>query len=55
MKPAEEIRAALVLLKQAREHLKTAGAKQATNAVRRAMKSTEGAERHAHGKEVRPR
>ena len=42
-----EIRAAMADLKAARERLLHVGAKQATDATRRALKSTEGALRHA--------
>jgi len=44
---------AISKLREARELLKAAGAMQAANKVRHALKSAEGAERHAYGKRTR--
>lgn len=48
-----QISAALTCLLQARDYLKRADAPQATAKVRRALKSAEGAYRHAIGRDSR--
>jgi hypothetical protein len=47
------VRGALQLLRQARNLLAAVGARQSAEKVRRALKSTEGAERHARGLQMR--
>jgi hypothetical protein len=47
LSPLDKIRAALVHLKLARDLLREAGAPKATDKVRSALKSAQGAERHA--------
>lgn len=49
-----QVRAAVAMLRQARDLLKAAGASRAVDKVRLAMKSAEGAERHAIGMASRP-
>jgi hypothetical protein len=44
---------AIMDLKRARDQLRDAGATQAANAVARALKSVDGARRHADGRELR--
>lgn len=46
--PAATVRAAIAKLREARQLLRTAGARRAALYVARATKSAEGAERHAH-------
>lgn len=48
-----DIRMALYHLRMAREFAKSAGAPKTTDAIRRAMKSAEGAQRHARGRKYR--
>lgn len=48
--PVQEIEAAIMLLRVARRFLRSAKAKKAAQAVNRAIKSTEGALRHADSK-----
>lgn len=43
----EHIAIAIMHMKQARDHLHQAGVNKATTTVRRALKSVEGAQRHA--------
>ena len=50
--PVQEIEAAITLLRVARRFLRSAKAKKAAQAVNRAIKSTEGALRHADSKEL---
>lgn len=49
----ERIAAATRLMREARTHLRAAGAKNAADYVQRALKSVEGAERHARNLEIR--
>jgi len=51
--PLTHIRRALADLRHARDLLRLAGADKAAEAVNRAIKSAEGAERHARGKSDR--
>ena len=44
----ENIRHAAALMRTARKHLRAAGAKKSAQYVARALKSVEGAERHAY-------
>lgn len=50
---ADNIKLAIMLIRSAREHLRVAGADKAADYVQRALKSVEGAQRHARGLEVR--
>jgi hypothetical protein len=52
--PVENCRAALELLRNARDLLAEAGAMRAADKVRLAITSTGGAIRHAEGKAIRP-
>jgi hypothetical protein len=49
----ERIKLAAELVKMARNHLRAAGAHNAADYVARALKSVEGAQRHARGLETR--
>ncbi|MBR0998793.1 hypothetical protein ABIF65_003724 [Bradyrhizobium japonicum] len=49
----ERVRLAAQLLRTARNHLRIAGANNAADYVQRALKSVQGAERHARGMETR--
>lgn len=49
LKPPTATRAAVLLLQRARDLLKVAGSERATERVRHALKSAEGAVRHADG------
>lgn len=49
----DNIKLAAQLIRTAREHLRAAGATKAADYVQRALKSVEGAERHARGMEPR--
>ncbi|MGL4962846.1 MAG: hypothetical protein ACRC67_16560 [Inquilinus sp.] len=50
--PVQEIEAAITLLRVARNFLRSSGARRAGDAVARALKSAEGARRHAENKEL---
>ena len=50
--PVQEIEAAITLLRVARNFLRSSGARKAANAVAKALKSAEGARRHAENKEL---
>jgi len=52
---ADNIKLAAMLIRAARAHLRAAGADKAADYVQRALKSVEGAERHARGLETRKR
>jgi chemotaxis regulatin CheY-phosphate phosphatase CheZ len=49
----DKIKFAARLIKKARNNLREAGARMAAKAAARALKSVEGAERHARGMEIR--
>lgn len=49
----QRVQAAARLIREARNHLRIAGANNAADYVQRALKSVQGAERHARGLEVR--